>query len=124
MRIQAGDGDARRVDSAAAKEVVEQQADANDFRTRQGSGYVAERKVDGYQGYRQFPAGKQHREILDTATLGEEFCLAGELETDLVHPGLVNRGGDDRVELAAQSERGRFLQCVPGGAGSFRRRLA
>ena len=119
VRIQAGNRDTRSGDPTAAKKVVEQQTDADDLLRCQRGRHITKREVDGNESHGQFPARKEHCEILDSATVGKKFCLPGKLETDPVHAGFVNWSGYNGIDFAAQGQPRRLFQRIPGGSSRF-----
>jgi hypothetical protein len=71
-----------------------------------------------------FSTSQTHCEIFDAAALGKKFRLSWKLETYFVHPGFVNRAGDDCIELTAPGQGDRFFQRRCGSARSFTRWLS
>src|SRR5437773_4904326 len=124
MRIQSCDGNTRCALASGTKEISEQQADTNYLRLLQCVRNFAQRNVRGNQCDRDFFGGQAHGKIFDAAALSKKFGLPWELETDVVHPGFVNRTGHDRIELTAPGECDRFFQGSSGSARSFNRRFA
>jgi hypothetical protein len=119
MWIESRDGDPRVRDSAAMKKVLKQQTDSDDLVFAQGGSDFTQGQMRRHERHGQLSTREQHREILDTATIGEEFGLARKLEASLVHPRLMNRSRHDSLNFAAERQSNGLFNGVEGRAGGF-----
>ena len=70
----------------------------------------------GHEGDGEPRAREQHGEVFHCATDGEEFRLARKLKSDLIHARLVNRPGNNGIDLSRDGESGRLFERGMGGA--------
>ena len=80
--------------------------------------------VGGDERDREPSAGKQHGEISHVAARGEELRLAGKLESDFVHVGLVNRAGHDGIDFARRVSRTASSRATKAACALARSRFA
>ncbi len=99
-----------------ARKFCEEQTDAHDLGRAQVFGHAAEGNVCGDERDGEARSGQEHGEVFHAAARGEKFGLAGKLESDFVHAGLVNRPGHDRIDLPGEGKLGGFFQGGLGGA--------
>jgi hypothetical protein len=117
--IQARYRDARSGDSAAAEESFEQPSHPDNLFCAQRTRDVAQWKMNGNESDREFPAGEEHGEVANPASVREKLGLAREFEADIVHSRLINWTGDDGVDFTAECELDAFLEGLVRGAGRF-----
>src|SRR5690242_2696243 len=90
VRIQARDRDARLCNATTAEEILEQIADADDFRCFEQFGNIAKGNVTGNERDGDAASSKEHGVVDCSRTRRKEFSLAGKCESDFCHSRFVD----------------------------------
>ena len=104
MRVERADADPRLLDAEVQKRLVGQREDAAQALGRHPLGHVGQRHVGRDMRDPQAVVRQHHAAALAARQVGQDLGVAGIGVARLVERLLVDRRGDDRIDLARQRQ--------------------